>query len=61
MQAQTAAIPRLKYEAFQDKQNQSDWRVESLDMKVGDVYVAIFSGPLAKERADEYADFKNKN
>lgn len=61
MQAQTAAIQKLKSEAFQDKQNQSDWRVESLDMKAGDVYVAIFSGPLAKERAAEYAAFKNKN
>ena len=25
----------------------------------GDIYVAIFSGPLAKERAKEYADWKN--
>jgi hypothetical protein len=25
----------------------------------GDVYVAILCGPLAQERADEYAAFKN--
>lgn len=61
MQPQAAPIQKLKYEAFQDNQNQADWRVECLDMKAGDVYVAIFSGPLAKERASEYADFKNKN
>ncbi len=57
MQVQTASS--LKFEALQDKENPMDWRVESLDMKSGDVYIAIFSGPLAETRAIEYAQFKN--
>lgn len=61
MQTKTAAAPALQYAAFQDKKNPSDWRVECLDIRAGDVYVAIFSGSLAKERAIEYAEFKNRN
>ena len=37
----------------------SNFRVEAVDIKTGDVFVTIFSGPLAKERAEEYAKFKN--
>jgi len=57
MQSQTATS--LKYEAFQDRENPSDWRVESIDIKAGNIFIAIFSGPLAKERANEYAKIKN--
>ena len=60
MQAQTQSTiaTRLVYEAVQD-QNPNDWRVEAIDTKTGDIFVAVFSGPLAQERATEYADFKN--
>lgn len=59
MQVQTALVPTLKHETFQDIETPSDWRVESIDIKSGDVYIAIFAGPLAKERALEYAKIKN--
>lgn len=49
----------MNYEGFRDKTGLSDWRVEAIDSKSGDVFVAIFCGPLAKERALEYAAFKN--
>ena len=47
------------YEAFQDRESPNDWRVEYIDAKSGDCFVTIFSGPLAQERAVEYARFKN--
>ncbi len=38
----------------------TEWRVEAIDYEnEGVCYVAIFSGPLARERAEEYAAFKN--
>ncbi len=57
MQAQTAAS--LQYEVFPDRDNPTDWRVEAIDSKAGDVYIAIFAGPLARERATEYAKLKS--
>lgn len=59
MQAQTAIAPAVRHQAFRDKESPSDWRVEALDSKAGDVYITIFVGPLAEKRALEYADFKN--
>jgi hypothetical protein len=59
MQVETAAS--LRFEVIQDRLYPSDWRVEALNSKTGDIFVAIFCGTLAKERAIEYADFKNKN
>lgn len=36
-----------------------EWRVEAIDFEgEGCVYVACFSGPEAKERANEYAAWK---
>lgn len=58
MQAQTTQAT-LSYEVLRDKTSPNDWRVESIDIKAGDVFVAIFSGPLAEQRAIEYAEFKN--
>lgn len=58
LRPQTA--PSLKYEAFQDRENPSDWRVEAIDVKAGDVYIAIFMAPGARDRAIEYAEFKNR-
>lgn len=44
---------------MQDAQFQDDWRVEHINIESGDVFIAIFSGPLAEDRAREYARFKN--
>ena len=60
MHTQTAVSPALKYEAVQDKRNPSEWRVEAIDIKSGDVFVTVFSGPSAQDRANEYAAFKNR-
>jgi hypothetical protein len=38
--------------------NRGDWVVEAIGSD-GEVYVALFAGPLAKERAEEYAAWKN--
>ena len=49
----------MEYEAFQDKQQAEDWRVEAIDYdSEGECYVTIFSGPGARKRAREYAEFK---
>lgn len=49
----------MEYEAVQDRLNPYDWRVEAIDEQAeGQVYVAIFTGPKAKERAKEYAAWK---
>lgn len=56
MQVQTST---LKFEALQDMTSPNEWRVEAIDIKAGDVFIAIFCGPLAEERANEYARFKN--
>jgi hypothetical protein len=55
------------YEAFRSKVagygapvGDDEWRVEAIDHEgEGECYVATFSGPLAKQRAEEYADWKN--
>jgi hypothetical protein len=57
MQAETAIS--LHFETIRDTIRPSEWRVEAVNSKTGDVFVAIFCGPLAQERANEYANFKN--
>jgi hypothetical protein len=57
MHVQTAVS--LQFEAFRDTVHPSDWRVEAINPASGDVFVAVFCGPLAQERATEYADFMN--
>jgi co-chaperonin GroES (HSP10) len=43
------------------KRRPNEWRVEATDYQDGDqVYVATFSGPNAKERAEEYAALKSR-
>ncbi len=50
----------MKYETVEDRQSPGDWRAEAVnDEGDGEVYVAIFTGPDAKERAQEYAAWKN--
>jgi hypothetical protein len=40
---------------FEDRMYPREWRVEWFD-DAGDVEVAVFSGPKARERAIQYAD-----
>lgn len=49
----------MKYELVESRDFPGHWHVEHIDEE-GRVYVAVFSGPGAKERAAEYADWKNK-
>jgi hypothetical protein len=50
----------LKYEV-QESENQAEFVVSAIDFQNGgEVYLALFSGPRAKERADEYATWKNR-
>jgi hypothetical protein len=50
----------MEWMEFEDKNNPGDWRVEAIDYEnEGVVYVTIFSGPEARERAREYAAIKN--
>jgi hypothetical protein len=49
----------MNYEVKQSRHGR-EWIVEAFNPKGnGDVYVAEFSGPEAKERAAEYAAWKN--
>jgi hypothetical protein len=47
----------MQWVAFEDRQFPDHWRVEAIG-EDGECYVAVFSGPGAKERADEYAAWK---
>ncbi len=50
----------MEWISIEDKKTPGDWRVEAIDHEhEGAVYVTIFSGPDAKERAKEYAGIKN--
>jgi hypothetical protein len=52
----------LAYETIEDKMQSGDYRVEAIDSDGdGEVYIAIFVGPDAKMRAEEYADWKNSS
>lgn len=48
----------LQYEIAKSREFDGHWHVEAIGPD-GEVYVAIFTGPNAKERADEYAEWKN--
>jgi hypothetical protein len=52
---QTTHISR---EVFPDKEFPNDWHVETIDKDSGDIFVAVFSGPDAEERAREYAEWQ---
>lgn len=48
----------MKYEVVKTE-SYDEWHVEAINYDGdGEVYVAIFSGPDAKARAEEYAQFK---
>ena len=48
----------LKYVVAEHKSYPGDWHVEAVDRN-GRVYIAVFSGQDAKDRAAEYAQWKN--
>jgi hypothetical protein len=51
----------LTYETVPDLIERDTYRVEAINhASEGECYVAIFSGPLAKGRAEEYAAWKNR-
>lgn len=46
----------MQYEIIEDRFLTSTYRVEAInDAGDGEIYVAVFSGPCAKERAEDYA------
>lgn len=49
----------LEYEIRASRDVPDEYRVEAIDERTGECYVAIFSGPNAKGRAEEYAALKN--
>lgn len=56
------ATSSLTYEVVKDKLTPSDYRVEAIDTeRDGEIYVAIFSGPDAQARAEEYSRWKNSS
>jgi hypothetical protein len=57
MQVETTVS--LRFEAFRDKVRPAEWRVEAINSWTGDVFVAVFCGPLAQARAAEYANSMN--
>jgi hypothetical protein len=50
----------MQWYCFEDQLYVGDWRVERNDSEnKAATQIAIFSGPNARERAQEYADWKN--
>jgi len=54
----------MEYELQRSRDCEFDWVVgavndEGGERDMGEVYLAVFSGPLAEDRAREYADWKN--
>ncbi len=50
----------VKYEVAKSRDVRDEYVVEGIDYENdGQIYGALFNGPQAKERAEEYARFKN--
>ncbi len=49
----------MEFEAFENRFIKGEWRVEGFDQENGECQLAVFTGPKARQRADEYAAFKN--
>lgn len=50
----------MKYEVQRSEENRGDYLVSAVDHEnKGEIYLALFSGPKAKDRAEEYAAWKN--
>ena len=55
-------VKTLVFEVVESRNsvNGSEYAVEAINYSGdGEVYVALFSGPKAKKRAEEYAQWKN--
>jgi hypothetical protein len=51
----------MTFEVAKSRNVADEWRVEGIDFDSdGETYVTLFSGPLARERAEEYAAWKNE-
>ena len=51
----------MNFEVFVDEKTPGDWRVEAIDFEnEGNIYVAVFSGPNAQVRANDYAQWQNE-
>jgi len=51
--------PKMTIQVVERKDTLGTWSVEAINYKAdGEIYLAIFSGPLAKDRAVEYAQMK---
>ena len=48
----------MKYEVQESEDTRSVFTVTSVQTN-GEIYTALFSGPKARERAEEYAAWKN--
>jgi hypothetical protein len=56
------SFSRLRYEVTEDRLQAGDYRVEAINESGdGEVFIAIFVGPDAQARAEEYADWKNSS
>lgn len=54
--------PELEYTVVQSAVCLGTWSVEAFDLEgEGELYMAVFTGPDARERAEEYAAFKNES
>ena len=53
-------MSKLNYECIQSKKHPDEHVVEAIDQSEGEIYAAEFSGPGAKQRAEEYAAWKNR-
>lgn len=51
---------RLTYETAESAYEPGEYVVEAIGPD-GEVYVAVFAGPDAKERANDYAEWKNRS
>ncbi len=55
----------MDYEVQRSRDCEFDWLVSAVNnghdksRDTGEIYVAVFSGPLSEERAREYAGWKN--
>jgi hypothetical protein len=50
----------VRYQVELSRGTQDEWRVEAINHEGdGEIYVAIFSGPDAKRRAEGYAAWKD--
>jgi hypothetical protein len=50
----------MKYEVYEDLSDPRSWRVEGFDDQAGH-HLAVFSGPEARERAEEYATWISRH